>query len=74
MAGPLRHLGELARAQARRRASARADGEALGEDREFVAAAELARLPEEIGAVSGEIELAALPRADLGRDRPHLTR
>lgn len=38
----------------------------LGQDLEFVTAAELARLPEEIGAVSGEIELAALPRADLG--------
>jgi L-ascorbate metabolism protein UlaG (beta-lactamase superfamily) len=37
----------------------------LGEDLEFVTAAELARLPEEIGAVSREIELAALPRADL---------
>jgi L-ascorbate metabolism protein UlaG (beta-lactamase superfamily) len=42
----------------------------LGEDLEFVTAAELARLPEKIGAVSREIELAALPRADLGRDRP----
>jgi L-ascorbate metabolism protein UlaG (beta-lactamase superfamily) len=38
----------------------------LGEDLEFVTAAELARLPEEIEAVSGEIEIAALPRADLG--------
>jgi L-ascorbate metabolism protein UlaG (beta-lactamase superfamily) len=38
----------------------------LGEDLEFVTAAELARLPEEIAAVSSEIELAALPRADLG--------
>ena len=38
----------------------------LGQDLEFVTAAELARLPEEIGAVSAEIELAALPRADLG--------
>jgi L-ascorbate metabolism protein UlaG (beta-lactamase superfamily) len=37
----------------------------LGQDLEFVTAAELARLPEEIGAVSSEIELAALPRADL---------
>jgi L-ascorbate metabolism protein UlaG (beta-lactamase superfamily) len=37
----------------------------LGRELEFVTAAELARLPEEIGAVSGEIELAALPRADL---------
>jgi L-ascorbate metabolism protein UlaG (beta-lactamase superfamily) len=37
----------------------------LGEDLEFVTAAELARLPEEIAAVSSEIELAALPRADL---------
>lgn len=39
----------------------------LGQDLEFVTAAELARLPEEIAAVSGEIELAALPRADLGQ-------
>ena len=31
MAGPLRHLGELARSQVGRRAAARADGEALGE-------------------------------------------
>jgi L-ascorbate metabolism protein UlaG (beta-lactamase superfamily) len=31
MAGPLRHLGELARARARRRSSARADGQALVE-------------------------------------------
>jgi L-ascorbate metabolism protein UlaG (beta-lactamase superfamily) len=38
----------------------------LGQDLEFVTAAELARLPEEIGAVSRDIELAALPRADLG--------
>ena len=38
----------------------------LGQQLEFVTAAELARLPEEIGAVSGEIELAALPRADHG--------
>ncbi len=38
----------------------------LGQELEFVTAAELARLPEEIGAVSGQIELAALPRADLG--------
>lgn len=37
----------------------------LGQELEFVTAAELARLPEEIGAVSAEIELAALPRADL---------
>jgi len=37
----------------------------LGQDLEFVSAAELARLPEEIAAVSREIELAALPRADL---------
>jgi L-ascorbate metabolism protein UlaG (beta-lactamase superfamily) len=39
----------------------------LGQDLEFVTAAELACLPEEIAAVSREIELAALPRADLGR-------
>jgi L-ascorbate metabolism protein UlaG (beta-lactamase superfamily) len=31
VAGPLRHLGELARSQVGRRATARADGEALGE-------------------------------------------
>src|ERR1700712_5805586 len=31
MAGPLRHLGELARAQVGKRATARADGEALHE-------------------------------------------
>ncbi len=31
MAGPLRHLGELARARATRRSSAQADGQALGE-------------------------------------------
>jgi len=37
----------------------------LSQQLEFVTAAELARLPEEIGAVSAEIELAALPRADL---------
>jgi L-ascorbate metabolism protein UlaG (beta-lactamase superfamily) len=37
----------------------------LGQELEFVTAAELARLPEEIAAVSGEIDLAALPRADL---------
>ncbi|HKZ12785.1 MAG TPA: MBL fold metallo-hydrolase [Solirubrobacterales bacterium] len=37
----------------------------LGRQLEFVTAAELARLPEEIGAVSAEIELAALPRADV---------
>lgn len=37
----------------------------LGQDLEFVTAAELARLPEEIGAVSRDIALAALPRADL---------
>ncbi len=36
----------------------------LGQDLEFVTAADLARLPEEIAAVSAEIELAALPRAD----------
>lgn len=38
----------------------------LGQELEFVTAAELARLPEEIAAVSGEIELAALSRADVG--------
>ena len=37
----------------------------LGEEMAFVANVQLARLPEEIAAVSGEIEVAALPRADL---------
>jgi L-ascorbate metabolism protein UlaG (beta-lactamase superfamily) len=36
----------------------------LGRDLEFVTAAELSRLPDEIGAVSRDIELAALPRGD----------
>lgn len=36
----------------------------LGDRLEFVANVQLARLPEEIGAVSREIELAALPRTD----------
>ncbi len=36
----------------------------LGRPIEFVANAQVARLPDEIGAVSSEIELAALPRAD----------
>jgi L-ascorbate metabolism protein UlaG (beta-lactamase superfamily) len=36
----------------------------LGEELEFVANVQLARLPEEIAAVSREIELAALPRTD----------
>lgn len=37
----------------------------LGEAMEFVIGVELAALPEEIAAVSREIEVAALPRADL---------
>jgi len=37
----------------------------LGREMEFVTAAKLSELPEEIGAVSAEIEVAALPRADL---------
>jgi L-ascorbate metabolism protein UlaG (beta-lactamase superfamily) len=37
----------------------------LGEEMAFVANVQLAELPEEIGAVSAEIEVAALPRADL---------
>lgn len=36
----------------------------LGDRLEFVANVQLAALPEEIGAVSREIEIAALPRAD----------
>jgi len=37
----------------------------LGESLEFVANVQLAELPDEISAVSREIEIAALPRADL---------
>ncbi len=37
----------------------------LGQPLDFVANVQLAALPEEIGAVSREIEIAALPRADL---------
>jgi L-ascorbate metabolism protein UlaG (beta-lactamase superfamily) len=37
----------------------------LGEPMEFVANVQLARLPEEIAAVSADFELAALPRSDL---------
>jgi L-ascorbate metabolism protein UlaG (beta-lactamase superfamily) len=36
----------------------------LGERMDFVANVQLARLPEEIEAVSRDFELAALPRAD----------
>jgi L-ascorbate metabolism protein UlaG (beta-lactamase superfamily) len=36
----------------------------LGGEMEFVANVQLARLPDEIGAVSREVEIAALPRAD----------
>lgn len=36
----------------------------LGEDLEFVANVQLAELPSEIGAVSRDIEVAALPRSD----------
>jgi L-ascorbate metabolism protein UlaG (beta-lactamase superfamily) len=36
----------------------------LGREMEFVAGAKLSELPEEIGAVSADIEVAALPRAD----------
>jgi L-ascorbate metabolism protein UlaG (beta-lactamase superfamily) len=38
----------------------------LGERMEFVSNVQLSELPEEIGAVSADIEVAALPRADLG--------
>jgi L-ascorbate metabolism protein UlaG (beta-lactamase superfamily) len=37
----------------------------LGQDLEFIGNAQISALPEEIGAVSREIEVAALPRADL---------
>jgi L-ascorbate metabolism protein UlaG (beta-lactamase superfamily) len=38
----------------------------LGGEMELVSGAKLARLPEEIGEVSAEIEVTALPRADAG--------
>jgi L-ascorbate metabolism protein UlaG (beta-lactamase superfamily) len=38
----------------------------LGQDLEFVANVQLAELPSEIGAVSHDVELAALPRSDRG--------
>jgi hypothetical protein len=37
----------------------------LGQPLEFVSNVQLSELPNEIGAVSSEIELAALPRSDL---------
>jgi len=37
----------------------------LGQELEFVANVQLAELPAEIGAVSADFEIAALPRADL---------
>jgi L-ascorbate metabolism protein UlaG (beta-lactamase superfamily) len=37
----------------------------LGQRLEFVSDVRLAALPEEIGAVSGDLEIAAIPRADL---------
>jgi L-ascorbate metabolism protein UlaG (beta-lactamase superfamily) len=37
----------------------------LGQPLEFVSNVQLSELPDEIGSVSGEIELAALPRSDL---------
>jgi L-ascorbate metabolism protein UlaG (beta-lactamase superfamily) len=40
----------------------------LGQHMEFVANVQLSSLPDEIGAVSREIELAALPRTDLGSE------
>jgi L-ascorbate metabolism protein UlaG (beta-lactamase superfamily) len=40
----------------------------LGQRLEFVANVQLAELPDEIAAVSREIEIAALPRADLGAE------
>lgn len=40
----------------------------LGQQLEFVANVQLAELPDEIGAVSREIEIAALPRVDSGAE------
>jgi L-ascorbate metabolism protein UlaG (beta-lactamase superfamily) len=37
----------------------------LGQRLEFVSDVRLSALPEEIGAVSGDLEIAAIPRADL---------
>ena len=37
----------------------------LGRPIEFVANAQVARLPDEIAGISSEIELVALPRADV---------
>jgi L-ascorbate metabolism protein UlaG (beta-lactamase superfamily) len=42
----------------------------LGKEMGFVANVQLAQLPDEIGAVSRDVEVAALPRADLARGRP----
>ena len=42
----------------------------LGQDLEFVANVQLAGLPDEIGAVSRDIELAALPRGDGAESAP----
>jgi L-ascorbate metabolism protein UlaG (beta-lactamase superfamily) len=42
----------------------------LGDPMEFVANAQLSELPDEIGAVSRDIEVAALPRADLPAASP----
>jgi L-ascorbate metabolism protein UlaG (beta-lactamase superfamily) len=44
----------------------------LGQDLEFVANVQLSELPDEIGAVSRDIELAALPRSD-GQAPPGLS-
>jgi L-ascorbate metabolism protein UlaG (beta-lactamase superfamily) len=41
----------------------------LGQRMEFVSNVQLSELPEEIGAVSRDIEVAALPRADTSGDR-----
>lgn len=42
----------------------------LGQDLEFVANVQLAELADEIGAVGGDFELAALPRSDRRASRP----
>ncbi len=40
----------------------------LGQDMEFVTGVELAGLPDEIGSISADAQVAALPRADLSAD------
>ena len=69
MAGALGHLGELTKARLTRRSAERENGQALGEletkPLELPAGLEAEWLGEEIGSVSADAQIAALPRADL---------